>query len=249
MEELQDETVAELNPLGHASPDRYVQGEWPKALLDRMVYWASRMHTHGKFLDLGCGEGALLQQISGGAFGADLNPERLALSVKKKLSVTLADGCLLPFADETFDTVISMEVLEHVPEMAVMMREVQRVLKPGGHWVVSVPGVTLRSWYEMKKDQRPYYCDEHEHFREFTAVDIDWFEHKFMRTDLFETMFREQGFSVRHRDGVRYLFPQWLSRIPALQRLLETPSADRIWSALPVVNRFPFWMIRVLYKP
>lgn len=154
----------------------------------------------------------------------------------------------MPFADETFDTVISMEVLEHVPDMSVMMREVQRVLKPGGHWVISVPNVTLRSWYEMKKDRQAYYCDEHEHFREFSAIEIGWLEHKFMRTEVFETMFKEQGFSIRYRDGVRYLFPQWFSRVPLLQRLMESPSTDRFWSYVPVVKKFPYWLIRVYQR-
>jgi len=240
--------VTELNPLGHASPDRYVKGAWPKALLDRMAYWANRMHLHGKLLDLGCGEGALLQQVNGDAFGADLNLDRLVLSAEKNLPVTLADGCLLPFVDETFDMVISMEVLEHVPDMAVMMREVQRVLKPGGHWIVSVPSVTLRSWYEMKKEQRPYYCDEHEHFREFTAVNVDWFEHKFMRIDAFEEMFSRQGFSLCHRDGVRYLFPQWFSRFSLLQGWLESPQRDGFWAVIPWVRKFPYWTVLIFRR-
>lgn len=238
-----------LNPLGHASPDRYVQGSWPQALLDRMAYWVNRMHRHGRLLDLGCGEGALLQRIDGDGFGADLNPERLILAAQKRFSVTLADGCSLPFTDNTFETVISMEVLEHVPQMETMMREAWRVLRPGGCWVISVPSVTLRSWYEMKRDGCPYYCDEQEHYREFSPVDIHGIEHKFMRTDAFEAMFVQEGFTLRHRDGVRYLFPQWFSRIPPLQRMIESPSADRLWAHTPGVKRFPFWMIRVFRKP
>lgn len=237
-----------LNPLGHASPHRYAQGSWPEALLDRMAYWANRVHTHGRLLDLGCGEGALLQRINGETVGADLNPERLVHAAEKGLPVTLADGCALPFTDDTFDTVISMEVLEHVPRMEAMMREVHRALRPGGCWVVSVPSVTLRSWYEMKKDGRAYYCDEQEHYREFSPVDLGWLEHRFMHTDAFEAMFAQEGFKLCQRDGVRYLFPQWFSRIPPLQRLIESPSADRLWAHMPGVKQFPFWMIRVFRK-
>ncbi len=45
----------------------------------------------------------------------------------------------LPFADEAFDTVVSTEVLEHVPEPAVALREMRRVAKASGHLVLTTP--------------------------------------------------------------------------------------------------------------
>lgn len=237
-----------LEPLGHASPDRYRPDGWPYALLQRMVYWLRRSFHGGHVLDLGCGEGALLQAAGLQGIGADLNPERLALAVEKGLRVVRADGGRLPFADDGFDVVVCMEMLEHVPRMEVVISEVARVLKPGGQWIISVPGVTLRSWYEMRKDQRPYYCDVHEHYREFTPVNIPWFEHRFHPILRFESQLEAHGFRLRHRDGVRYLFPQWLSRVPVLQGILESPAADRVWARLPGLRRFPYWTILVLER-
>ena len=49
-----------------------------------------------------------------------------------------------PFADHTFDKVICSEVLEHIPDYAGALTEIQRVLKPGGLFCASVP----RSWPE-----------------------------------------------------------------------------------------------------
>jgi len=238
------------NPLGHASPDRYRPGLWPSALLRRMAYWLQRTmdRRHGRVLDLGCGEGALLDAAGLQGIGADLNPARLALAVQKGLQVIHADGARLPFADASFDTVVCMEVLEHVPNMETLMSEAERVLAPGGYWVISVPNVTLRSWYEMRQDRRAYYCDAEEHYREFSSVGIPWFEHRFEPMVQFESQLRKHGFEVAFRDGVRYLFPQWLSRLPALQRLLESPAADRVWSRLPWIRRFPYWAILVLRK-
>ena len=50
-----------------------------------------------------------------------------------------ADGRWLPFADESADRVIVSEVLEHIGDDAAVMREVFRVLRPGGRAVVTVP--------------------------------------------------------------------------------------------------------------
>ena len=49
------------------------------------------------------------------------------------------DALALPFADGTFDRVIASEVLEHIPNDVGAMRELARVLKPGGAMAVTVP--------------------------------------------------------------------------------------------------------------
>ena len=49
------------------------------------------------------------------------------------------DGNRLPFANESFDTVLSVEVLEHVPDPNQMVAEFARVLRPGGRALVTVP--------------------------------------------------------------------------------------------------------------
>ena len=49
------------------------------------------------------------------------------------------DALALPFADGTFDRVIASEVLEHIPDDAAAMRELARVLRPGGAMAVTVP--------------------------------------------------------------------------------------------------------------
>ncbi len=238
-----------ISPLGKPAPQRYEKGSWPEALLERMAYWVSEIKTDDfHTLDIGCGEGALLHRLGLSGVGVDLNPERLLLAKERKLSIARGDGCSLPFRDRQFTSVVSMEVLEHVPDMERVMREVNRVLEAGGHWVISVPSVTLRSRYEMWREKRPYYCDGSEHYREFSESAIDGFEHRFMAVSDFIAMFESCGFVPVERDGVRYVFPQWFSRIPGLQRWLESSKRDRLWSRIPWIRKFPYWTILVFRR-
>jgi SAM-dependent methyltransferase len=94
-----------------------------------------------RLLEVGCGMGTdLLQFARGGAevTGIDLTPRSLEIS-RRHLSVygesgdfANADCERLPFADESFDVVYSNGVLHHTPDTAGAVREIHRVLRPGG---------------------------------------------------------------------------------------------------------------------
>jgi SAM-dependent methyltransferase len=55
------------------------------------------------------------------------------------ISIVHGDGCALGIADATVDTVVNVQVLEHVFEPILMVEETARVLKPGGHAVFLLP--------------------------------------------------------------------------------------------------------------
>ena len=113
-----------------------------------------------RVLDVGCGEGrhtlsAWLEHPVH-AIGIDLSARDLATAAARRddfadgapaqarLSLLRASGLALPFADASFDVVICSEVLEHVHDHRGLLREIARVLKPGGRFVASVP----RYWPE-----------------------------------------------------------------------------------------------------
>ncbi len=52
-----------------------------------------------------------------------------------------ADAQYIPFATATFDTVVCTEVIEHLPEPALALQNIARVLRPGGHLILSAPFV------------------------------------------------------------------------------------------------------------
>jgi SAM-dependent methyltransferase len=100
-----------------------------------------------RVLDLGCGTGSslrfILPPLRGGlAVGVDLVAEALveaagALGPAGRASMVLADlKRPLPFAAESFDRVFSHNVLEFLPDPQLLLREVHRVLRPGGRLVV-----------------------------------------------------------------------------------------------------------------
>jgi SAM-dependent methyltransferase len=58
----------------------------------------------------------------------------------------VADAQLLPFADSSFDNIVVLDVLHHIPLPCRFLAEAQRVLRPGGHLVMMEPAITLGSY-------------------------------------------------------------------------------------------------------
>ncbi|HEC35639.1 MAG TPA: class I SAM-dependent methyltransferase [Anaerolineae bacterium] len=105
-----------------------------------------------RILDLGCNRGSLeyfyetrsspRHAVPKAVIGVD--PSGLAINQAAALglaycSFAVADGLSLPFSDESFDLVIMVEVIEHVPDKETLMAEVARVLRPGGLLYLTTP--------------------------------------------------------------------------------------------------------------
>ena len=100
-----------------------------------------RFSQGDKFLDAGCGTGLILRHLPKGAVGLDINPRHLAKAKKYSPDSILVLGDIekMPFPDSFFSTVICTEVLEHLPSPQKAVREVRRVLAPGGVLIGSLP--------------------------------------------------------------------------------------------------------------
>lgn len=114
-----------------------------------------------RVLDIGCGTGRHVAAVGdrgdGFVVGADAHADDLReargrLELHECIgdtqpgawALSAADATRLPFADASFDIVICSEVLEHIHDHRRAMAELQRVLKPSGDLVISVP----RRWPE-----------------------------------------------------------------------------------------------------
>jgi SAM-dependent methyltransferase len=105
----------------------------------RAVYGARADLT---ILDVGCGTGAMSRKLTpwGSVVSADFSPLALSFSRKRNLDLLCAsDAMRLPFKENSFDLVVAMDILEHVKDDSAALREIYRVLKPGGRIIATVP--------------------------------------------------------------------------------------------------------------
>jgi SAM-dependent methyltransferase len=92
-------------------------------------------YVKGVTLDVGCGHKPYEKTFFAGAekyVGMDYLTNRSQPDV-------VGSGTDIPLGDAGFDTVVCTEVLEHVPDPLKALREMHRVLKPGGHLILSTP--------------------------------------------------------------------------------------------------------------
>ena len=106
-------------------------------------------HASGKYLDIGAGHGDLIrlvsQQFAVEPAACDYTAELMRLRDLKVAVVDLNTEAL-PYPDATFDLITCTEVIEHLEHYRRTFREIFRILKPGGAFVVTTPNVlNLRS--------------------------------------------------------------------------------------------------------
>lgn len=87
-------------------------------------------HIEGRVLDIGCGDNVIVR-AHGNGVGVDVYPW-------DHVDQVVEDSAKLPFADEEFDCVTIIAALNHIPNRLEVLREVQRVLKPGGKIILTM---------------------------------------------------------------------------------------------------------------
>lgn len=95
-----------------------------------------------KILDVGCGTGALLQHLQNKseAHGLDYFPVALEFSAQRGLKNLIHGNAeAIPISTNTYDAIVSLDTLEHVPNDVAAAQEIFRILKPDGVFVMNVP--------------------------------------------------------------------------------------------------------------
>lgn len=116
-----------------------------------------------RILDVGCGTGTMLAYLRdwGEVAGVDADAEAVRFShLRGEEGVSQLHGYTLPFGDGSLDLVTVLDVLEHVEDDGRMLREIARVLRPGGRLLATVPAYR---WMWGPQDEVS------NHFRRYTA--------------------------------------------------------------------------------
>ncbi|MCW5850744.1 MAG: class I SAM-dependent methyltransferase [Anaerolineae bacterium] len=108
--------------------------------LDMIAQWA-RLEGARVLVD-GCGVGMYIRRLrhfTPYVYGMDIEFDRVAEGAHDLPGLAVAPAEALPYPDNSFDTVLSHEVLEHVADDRQSVAEIARVLRPGGRLIVFVP--------------------------------------------------------------------------------------------------------------
>jgi ubiquinone/menaquinone biosynthesis C-methylase UbiE len=209
------------------------------ALVDDLeIQLTSKYATGRDVLECGCGTGLLLERIAHfarKAVGIDLSPGMLEKARARGLEVHEGSVVDLPFEDASFDVACSFKVLAHVPDIGRALREMARVVRPGG--VVLAEFYNPISFRGLAKKLGPAgkISDRTKESAVYTRFDTPWQVKKILPPSLrFETA-----------RGVRIVTPTaGIMRVPGLRNVvtkLEWALAD---SPLAILGGFYVAVLR-----
>lgn len=132
----------------------------------RKAYYFSQEYISGNVLEIGCGEGRGVELIAPKAesfTGVDKIAQVIENLKKKHPEGDFRQMVIPPFAelkDDTYDVVVSFQVIEHIKKDLEYLKEIHRVLKPGGKALITTPNI------KMSLSRNPW------HIREYTADEL-----------------------------------------------------------------------------
>jgi SAM-dependent methyltransferase len=112
-----------------------------ESFLEQIIQNPKSKIQNPKILDVGCGTGANLEMLAnfGEAEGVDVSDAALEFCKQKGLKAHKGLAESLPFADESFDVVTALDVVEHLDDDIAGLKEMNRVLRTGGKTLIFVP--------------------------------------------------------------------------------------------------------------
>ncbi len=146
--------------------------------VDRTEKWLvfSMLRTKsGKALDLGCGTGNYTLELERRGFdviGLDASEGMLKIARSKGLNCIKGNAYSLPFPDETFDLVLSVTMFEFIHGPERVLREIHRVLKPGGEVLIGTMN-GKSSWFLFKRLKSLFVETAYRYARFYTPGELE----------------------------------------------------------------------------
>lgn len=204
----------ELEPAG----ERVIEDAYHRSLGGYVIFmmhaasygFAETFCRSKQVLDLGCGSGYgcfRLASIARSVHGVDVSAEAIEFAARRYEAANLqfshiSAGDRLPFPDESFDTVLSFQVIEHVEGEADYLEEARRVLRPGGVMIIITPDRQHR----LLPGQKPW---NRWHLREYSAASLSRLVEPVLRVKRVLRM--GAPWDVAKVEYVRYRWTKWLT--------------------------------------
>ena len=234
--------------------DRYEPyvGRWSRLVAAEFVRWLS-LPTGLRWMDVGCGTGALTQNILAQADPAEVHgvdPAEGFLAVARRRAddpraiFQLSSAHQLPFADESFDAIVSGLVLNFIPDIESAMMEMRRVTHPGGTiaayvWDYAGKMELMRYFWDAVVALKPEDQERDEGVR-FPLCNPEPLQTLFGRCGLHDVEVQAIDIPTRFRDFDDYWHPFLVDQFPAPAYAMSLSEEDRqalrerIRSALPI---------------
>lgn len=125
----------------HRAENRHWWYRGRRSVLERVIAQL-RLPARARILDAGCGSGRNMVELArhGTVTGVELSETSVALARERNIGEVIEGSVLeMPFAADSFDLAASLDVIEHLQDDLSALRELRRVVAPGGALLVTVP--------------------------------------------------------------------------------------------------------------
>ena len=195
----------------------YVGAPRGESLTKTLALITGKLLRLGKFsgerlLDVGCGDGAFTRVLAAGfreIHGIDVQDSflenfRKAVAEDRRFHVANMSASAMTFPDAHFDSIVSIETLEHVPDLSAAAAEMCRVLRPGGELLITVPN----RWFPFENHGMRIGSREH-HGRIPLLTYLPWLHRRISLARVFKAGDLDQLFVKRglQREACDYAWP------------------------------------------